>query len=49
MIEPLRQGILAVEGAADNIEEELLNDEKQENEVSTILSLSSYQTVMCRE
>ncbi|XP_025080256.1 LOW QUALITY PROTEIN: probable ubiquitin carboxyl-terminal hydrolase FAF-X [Pomacea canaliculata] len=34
MIESLRRGILAVDGAADNIEEELLNDEKPENETN---------------
>lgn len=37
MIESLRRGILAVDGAADNIEEELLNDEKPENEVNIFL------------
>ena len=33
MIEPLRRGILLVDGAADNVEEELLNDDKPESEV----------------
>ena len=37
MIEPLRRGILLVDGAADNVEEELLNDEKPESEVGVIL------------
>ncbi|BFZ00611.1 hypothetical protein BsWGS_03650 [Bradybaena similaris] len=31
MIEPIRNGILSVEGAADNIEEEMLNLEKESN------------------
>lgn len=37
MIEPLRRGILLVDGAADNVEEELLNDEKPESEVGVVL------------
>ena len=36
MIEPLRRGILLVDGAADNIEEELLSDEKPESEVGVV-------------
>jgi hypothetical protein len=39
MIDPLRRGILGVDGAADNIEEELLNDEKPESEVSMCMKL----------
>lgn len=31
MIEPIRNGILAVEGAADNVEEEMLQIEKENN------------------
>ena len=31
MIEPIRNGILAVEGASDNIEEEMLQIEKEGN------------------
>ncbi|KAK7089931.1 ubiquitin carboxyl-terminal hydrolase 9X-like isoform X2 [Littorina saxatilis] len=34
MIEPLRRGILGVDGAADNIEEELLSDDKPESETN---------------
>ena len=33
MIEPVRHSILSIEGAADDIEEELSGDEKAENEV----------------
>lgn len=33
MIEQIRHGILAVEGAADDIEDEYIGDEKGENEV----------------
>ena len=29
MIEPIRNGILSVEGAADNVEEEMLNIERE--------------------
>ena len=31
MIEPIRNGILGVEGAADNVEEEMLQIEKEGN------------------
>lgn len=34
MIEQIRHGILAVEGAADDVEDEYIGDEKGENEVS---------------
>jgi ubiquitin carboxyl-terminal hydrolase 9/24 len=37
MIEPIRHSILSIEGAADDIEEELSGDEKAENEVSLSL------------
>lgn len=46
MIESLRRGILAVDGAADNIEEELLNDEKPENEVNIFSLSKTYNAVM---
>ena len=37
MIEPIRNGILGVNGAADDIDEDFLNDDKTENEVSTFV------------
>ena len=36
MIDPIREGILSVEGAADDIEEDFSGDEKAENEVIVI-------------
>ncbi|XP_067668544.1 ubiquitin carboxyl-terminal hydrolase 9X-like [Haliotis asinina] len=38
MIEPIRNGILGVEGAADDIEEEFMNDEKAEGETNVDMS-----------
>lgn len=36
MIEPIRAGVLVVEGAADNIDDEIMTDDKIETEVCSV-------------